>query len=84
MTYTPPDITSLTPTPQQRECIERAVALIYTDKVIGGYLVMGRGAGKTTLRAMIAQAVLDDPRLDAAHETAFRPYTVSVRPEGNR
>lgn len=55
--YVAPEITTLVPRPEQQQIIDANMAAI---SIIGRPLwVSGRGAGKSTTRAMIAQALLD-------------------------
>jgi len=54
--YTAPELSTLTPTHAQQETIDLAVKLINFGKV---FQFRGRGSGQTTLRAFIAQAILD-------------------------
>lgn len=56
--YVAPEIADLTPTEGQREIVEAAVQAIRdTDPA---FWRQGRGAGKSTVKGLIAQAILDD------------------------
>lgn len=56
--YVAPEITSLTPTASQQCVIDGALLAIRDDDA--GFWKTGRQSGKSTVRAMIAQALLDE------------------------
>lgn len=58
MTYIAPDIELLSPSEGQRMILEFIVNGI--DDAAPTFWAKGRGAGKSTLRAMIAHAILSD------------------------
>lgn len=57
--YIAPEITTLTPSPEQRQVIEDVIRWLHRDTGAFAILSQGRGAGKSTLRALIAQRILD-------------------------
>lgn len=78
-----PDLDKIAATPLQQRLIERVIKSMADDLYLWTSLSTGRGSGKTTLRALIAQAIIDDPRLDAPHESnlpdVYRGYEVKPR-----
>lgn len=58
MTYQPPEINSLTPSSGQQMIVDAALEAI--RQTAPAFWDKGRGAGKSTVRAFIAQAILDD------------------------